>query len=175
MLRCHGVPGALTACFPAPLQPAAVTNGGCRRGASTSVGPARIFDTPEELLADIGEPCRDNPQTLVFLHGVRFAPNVGASLRASHLLGAQGCLLAGGLAESRQRRPSPLEEAIRISMAARHGWPLRVSSCALPDSAGAVKVCAEHGYLPVCVENDTAGLANPPLPAEDLDLTATCS
>ena len=36
---------------------------------------------------------------MVLLHHVRFAHNVGAALRCAQLLGAQGTVLLGGVAE----------------------------------------------------------------------------
>ena len=43
--------------------------------------------------SSVKDPC------LLVLHGLRFAHNVGAALRCSQLLGAQGTLLLGGVAE----------------------------------------------------------------------------
>ncbi|CAE8691916.1 unnamed protein product [Polarella glacialis] len=139
---------------------------------------ARLFRSLENLLDDVGKPAVEQPRTLVLLHGVRFAPNVGASLRALHLLGGDATICVGGLAGKAQGRPSagsaaatPLEEALRISMAMRHEWPLRLASVEPHEAAEALRLCAARGFRPVCVETDTAGMRAPPVALEDSELS----
>eukprot|EP00927_Polykrikos_kofoidii_P052722 TRINITY_DN46653_c0_g1_i1.p1 TRINITY_DN46653_c0_g1~~TRINITY_DN46653_c0_g1_i1.p1 ORF type:complete len:251 (-),score=24.86 TRINITY_DN46653_c0_g1_i1:30-782(-) len=158
-----------------------------------SIGPTRIFDTVEALMDD--DPA---PRTVVMLHGVRFAPNLGASLRASHLLGVDAMICAfpeviGRRSHGFERKPkvdeawrrgtrvksvnyaghninedaqSLLSEAVLISMAMRHNWPLRLAVTSTAEAVTAIRYCHQRGLSSVCAETDTAGLRAPPTSLE---------
>eukprot|EP00930_Biecheleria_cincta_P072962 TRINITY_DN60310_c0_g1_i1.p1 TRINITY_DN60310_c0_g1~~TRINITY_DN60310_c0_g1_i1.p1 ORF type:complete len:224 (+),score=34.79 TRINITY_DN60310_c0_g1_i1:149-820(+) len=154
-----------TSTFPARLS--------CR--AKTTVGAIDIFPSLEDLLKELGAACPDRPRTLLMLHGVRFAPNLGAALRALHLLGGSAAVCFGGVASMPSRSAqgaSPLQEALRISMAERHGWPIRLAALHRDEALAAVRCCNAFGIRTVCFENDTAGLRAPPTALENAALDA---
>ncbi|CAJ1336996.1 unnamed protein product [Effrenium voratum] len=129
-----------------------------------ALGPARLFRSAEALLE------REAPNTVVLLHGLRFAPNAGASLRAAHLLGAQAVIFIGGVAEKADQDLAPLQEALRISMAARHGWRLHLCAHPKAEAQKVIDACRAFGCSNVCVETDTAGLSSPPAALDSADL-----
>ncbi|CAL1172584.1 unnamed protein product [Cladocopium goreaui] len=127
--------------------------------------PVRIFTGVEELLRELDEAKVPSP-SVVLLHHVRFAHNVGAALRCAQLLGAQGTVLLGGVAEQASR----FEEALRISMAQRHQWRLRVAATATPATMQVLDAFKRYNYTRICVETDTAGLSSPPTSLQQANL-----
>eukprot|EP00434_Breviolum_minutum_P026024 symbB.v1.2.023003.t1/scaffold2078.1/size90238/2 len=117
-----------------------------------NAAPVRIFQNAEEMLLDVREAEESSVKDpcLLVLHGLRFAHNVGAALRCSQLLGAQGTLLLGGVAEEALR----FEEALRISMAWRHQWRLRVCPLRATEMLNVLESCKHHGYKRICVETE---------------------
>eukprot|EP00435_Cladocopium_sp_Y103_P007157 s2682_g2.t1 len=119
--------------------------------------PVRIFGGVEEMLREVEEEV-SRPPSVVLLHHVRFAHNVGAALRCAQLLGAQGTVLLGGVAEEASR----FEEALRVSMAQRHQWRLRVATATPVATLQVLETFKRYNYTRICVETDTAGLSSPP-------------
>lgn len=142
------------------------SRGSCIGRFSTWDAP-RVFRSVDALLDD-DRPVV--PRTVVLLHGVRFAPNVGASLRALHLLGGEGAIWAATAAVTQDSPQGALRDALRISMATRHGWPLRLAVLSPDKASAAARRCAERGFRLVCIETDTAGQRAPPVALEESNL-----
>jgi len=135
--------------------------------ANLRIGATRIFRSAGELLDDV-------PRNLVMLHGLRFAANFGACLRAAHLLGADAVMHVAGVPDRRHRtgalpwaapgQERLLHEALRISMAQRHEWPLRVALLSREMAMSSVQECRSRGWRVFCVERDTHGTRESPTP-----------
>ena len=63
-----------------------------------------------------------------------------------------------------------LSEALRVSMAERHNWPLRLAALPRSEAMEALRICTSQGWRSTCLETDTYGLRTPPVALEAAQL-----